>query len=398
MLFIPYATNCERSRFPLVTVLLIVLNVVILVMQFMAGPDRTTEVALVPAHPTALGAVMSMFMHAHPFHLAGNMLFLWVFGSTLEDRMGPWLYLALYLGGGICATLGHVASAWCFQTSALEVPVVGASGAVAALVGMFAVRFYQNKVRIFYLVGIFLFIRWGTFELGALWVVGFFLGENVLFGLLDLGGIGSGVAYWAHLAGLFFGIGAGLAIGLNHEASTEYESETARAFATVNDPGDQVRSLQGRVRANPNDIQSVVWLGREHAQAGRWDEAIQIWTSGLQKLLQEPPGERLLWFLDQAPEEYLRERTSPHLQYQTALALERAQQYDRALAWLDAVAQHPEAGESAELALLRKAAVHRDGLQNAESAAREYASFLERFPESRWSAQARQSWQELQAA
>ena len=72
-----------------------------------------------------------------------------------------------------------------------------------------SVRFYQNKVRIFYLVGIFLFIRWGTFELGALWVVGFFLGENVLFGLLDLGGIGSGVAYWAHLAGLVFGIGAG---------------------------------------------------------------------------------------------------------------------------------------------------------------------------------------------
>ena len=399
MFLLPYATDCERRRFPAFTLVLIVLNAAILGMQYAAGPEQTAAVALVPAQPTVLGAILSMFMHADPVHLAGNMLFLWVFGSTLEDRLGPWLYLGLYLGGGICAALGHIAVAWLFQTSALNSPVVGASGAVAALVGMFGVRFYRNKVRVFYLWGIFLFIRWGTFEVGALWAVGFFLVENLLFALLGLGGLESGVAYWAHLAGLLFGVGAGLVLGLNREASEEYETEELRAAFSppVEGPPGQAE-LRERVLRNPGDLQSVVWLGQTEMEQGRVGEAVDVWARGLQHLLLEPPGERLGWYLDQVNEGVLRTRLRPSVQYQTALALERAGQYERALSWLEAVAEHPEAEESAELALLRQASVRKEALEDTEGAARDYASFLERFPDSRWSEQARQGWEAAAAA
>ena len=133
--------------------------------------------------------LVSMFLHADLLHIGSNMLFLWVFGNNIEDRLGALRYLAFYAAGGVFATLGHV-----LVQPASTVPVIGASGAVAAVMGAYLVWFPDAPVRtliIFYLV-LFRDIR-ARWLLIAWFVLQFFTGAD------------SGVAWVAHVAGFVFG-------------------------------------------------------------------------------------------------------------------------------------------------------------------------------------------------
>ncbi|MBA3737459.1 MAG: rhomboid family intramembrane serine protease [Actinobacteria bacterium] len=138
-----------------------------------------------------------MFLHGGWLHLAGNMLFLWVFGNNVEDRLGRITFLLLYVLGGLAATGLQVA----FDPNS-AVPNVGASGAIAAVLGSYLVMF--PRARIHTLV-IFFFITFlelpATFVLLAWFVLQLFSGVG---GMGDQ--IGGGVAYWAHVGGFVFGL------------------------------------------------------------------------------------------------------------------------------------------------------------------------------------------------
>lgn len=135
------------------------------------------------------------FLHADWMHLAGNMLFLYVFGNSVEDRYGKVGYLFFYLAGGVIAGLGH---------SVLESsPVLGASGAVAAVTGAYLALFPLSYVTIFYW-----FFIIGTFEISSMLLIFFQIGQNILFQAMG----SSGVAYLAHLAGYGFGFAIGMGL------------------------------------------------------------------------------------------------------------------------------------------------------------------------------------------
>ena len=138
----------------------------------------------------------SQFLHADLFHLLGNMVFLWVFGNNVEDRLGKFGYLAFYLACGVFAGLGH----WLTSAS----PALGASGAVAGVTGAFFAFFPRTRITVFF--WLFLFIHF--FELQATVVVLFFFLKDVF--LYTTGH--SGVAYTAHLSGTVAGFGFGLAL------------------------------------------------------------------------------------------------------------------------------------------------------------------------------------------
>ena len=152
------------------------------------------------APPTVVTLFTSMFMHGGLLHLAGNMLFLWIFGNNVEDSMGPARYIAFYLAGGLVA-LG----AQTLVAPEAQVPTIGASGAVAGVLGGYALLY--PRARVITLVLIIFFI---TFvELPALLVLGFWFLFQVLAGAADLGGPiseGGGVAYFAHIGGFVFGL------------------------------------------------------------------------------------------------------------------------------------------------------------------------------------------------
>jgi membrane associated rhomboid family serine protease len=150
-----------------------------------------------PGKNIYLAVLYSMFLHGGLLHLGGNMLFLWVFGNNIEDRMRPLGYLAFYLAGGLAATLAHVA----LQPQS-TVPVVGASGAIAAVMGAYLVLF--PNAPILSIVPIFLFGL--MVEIEAKWLLGFWFISQFFISP------NSGVAWAAHVGGFVFGVAVALVL------------------------------------------------------------------------------------------------------------------------------------------------------------------------------------------
>lgn len=205
---IPLRDHIPTRRIPIINYLLIALNVLVYVFQFMLGPQENALVyqfALIPfqlTHSLSLGDISdiftSMFMHAGLAHIGGNMLYLWIFGDNVEDRMGRGRYLFFYLLGGLVASLTHIIT----NPSSL-VPTVGASGAIAAVLGAYLVLYPQSRVLTIIPLGFF--IRMTTVP--AAIVLGFWFVMQFFSGVLSLGGpdVG-GVAFWAHIGGFLTGV------------------------------------------------------------------------------------------------------------------------------------------------------------------------------------------------
>lgn len=149
----------------------------------------------------ALGTIFSsMFLHAGIAHLVGNMWFLWIFGNNVEDRLGHVPYLLFYLLGGIFAALAHWITA---SSTGTLIPTVGASGAVAVILGAYAVTYPNAKVR----CALFLFVIFFMVDLPALAVLGIWIAFQLVQGVVALqGGLDAGVAWWAHIGGFLFGM------------------------------------------------------------------------------------------------------------------------------------------------------------------------------------------------
>jgi membrane associated rhomboid family serine protease len=211
---IPIKDNIPTDRFPLVTVALILANIVVYVLatghggSLISGPDthELVKYGVSPysiTHPTGRtwGTVFtSMFMHASILHLAGNMLFLWIFGNNVEDSMGPVRFLLFYVAGGLAALALQVA----VEPNSMA-PTVGASGAIAAVLGGYVVLY--PRARVLTLVLIILFFT--VIELPAMAMLGLWFAEQAVFGavgLTDPTGGGGGVAYFAHVGGFAFGL------------------------------------------------------------------------------------------------------------------------------------------------------------------------------------------------
>jgi membrane associated rhomboid family serine protease len=149
-----------------------------------------------PDKSWALALLVSMFLHSGWLHLGGNMLYLWVFGNNVEDRLGRLPYLGFYLMGGIAADALQIA----FDPGS-TVPTVGASGAIAAILGAYLVLFPGARVRT--LVFLLVFVTW--IELPAVIVLAGWFFLQLFAGIGSVGEHGDGVAYWAHVGGFVFG-------------------------------------------------------------------------------------------------------------------------------------------------------------------------------------------------
>jgi membrane associated rhomboid family serine protease len=149
---------------------------------------------------TWLTVLSSMFMHGGLLHIAGNMLFLWIFGNNVEDSMGRPRFVLFYLLGGVAALAGQV-----LVDPSGTAPTIGASGAIAAVLGGYLLMYPRARV----LTVIFIIFFFTIIELPALLVLGFWFLQQAFFGAADLTnptGGGGGVAYFAHIGGFVFGL------------------------------------------------------------------------------------------------------------------------------------------------------------------------------------------------
>ena len=149
-----------------------------------------------PIHPY-LTLISSMFMHGGWGHLAGNMLFLWIFGDNIENRLGHSRYLVFYLLCGILASLSHVLFSYMTAQSTI-IPSLGASGAISGVMGAYIILFPKRKVNV-------LLLRF-VVAVPALVALGFWIGFQIISGFSMLSGGGDGVAYAAHIGGFFAGM------------------------------------------------------------------------------------------------------------------------------------------------------------------------------------------------
>ncbi|HTC62424.1 MAG TPA: rhomboid family intramembrane serine protease [Candidatus Saccharimonadales bacterium] len=150
--------------------------------------------AFIPAHQTFMGLIAANFLHGGWLHLIGNMWFLWLTGAVLEDTWGRMIYSAFYLIAGILAFQVHA-----MVNAGSFTPTIGASGAIAGLMGAFLVRFPKTKIEMGYL----LLFRFYKFKMAAYWLLPLWLLTEILYG--SVSGQSSGVAHWAHVGGFAFG-------------------------------------------------------------------------------------------------------------------------------------------------------------------------------------------------
>ena len=198
---IPLRDESRRpANFPIVTLFIIIINVLVFVRELSGGDAFVSQWSVVPADIVAghhwITIVTAMFMHGSWSHIIGNMVFLWAFGPEIEDAMNPGRYAVFYLAGGVVAMLAQVAAG-----PASTVPCLGASGAIAAVMGAFLVTYPRDKIRTILLIGWFARV---AFIPAALLIGVWFLVQLLSVGVVADVQSG-GVAYLAHIGGMVFG-------------------------------------------------------------------------------------------------------------------------------------------------------------------------------------------------
>ncbi len=216
---LPLRDNLPTDRFPVLTTVLIAINVVVLVWLFTLSPDGVREAELeygaIPYRLTHPGEAFpladvpwwvtiftSMFIHGSILHLAGNMLFLWVFGRRLEESMGRPRFIAFYLLSGIVAVYAQT-----LLDPDSTVPVIGASGAVAGVLGGYILLYPRARVlTLVFIVFFITFIEVPAMIMLGLWFVLQLIPAVGQVATAELASESGGVAYLAHLGGFLFGL------------------------------------------------------------------------------------------------------------------------------------------------------------------------------------------------
>jgi len=211
---LPFKDNIPTERFPVITVIFIAINIAVFLYELtldasgqldsffleygMTPYEITNGVSLVPrGFPEYLTLFTSMFLHGGWLHIAGNMLYLWIFGNNVEDSMGRFRFVIFYLGCGLLAGFAQIAI-----DPASDIPNIGASGAIAGVLGGYLLLY--PRARVTTLVFLVVFIT--VVQLPAIFVLLFWFLFQLFAGLSNLGNSGGDVAYFAHIGGFVAGL------------------------------------------------------------------------------------------------------------------------------------------------------------------------------------------------
>jgi membrane associated rhomboid family serine protease len=228
-----------------------------------------------------------MFVHEGFFHLFGNMIYLFLFGSCVEDALGRPKYIVFYIVGGLAAALVQIAGTPDHFTS--DIPFGGASGAISACMGGFLLLFHKTKIKFWYFILFFFRVFTGEFELFSWLVVSFWFLKDLVFAILNYSaeGAGGGVAFAAHSGGFVAGMGMialhKLFLKMRGEGEPQLENapaqfqvrrvthETANTY--VLDGGTQIGPF------TPSAILEMQNLGTLSEEAYYWQEGMPEWRA-----------------------------------------------------------------------------------------------------------------------
>ncbi len=401
----------QTQYYPIGTYSLVAMNLILFFFGAQLGDvtDLASRFGLTPAKFDFWALLTSIFLHFQPAHLMTNMLFLWLFGRKLERDVGPIQFLLFYIGSGFAASLLHMAIVFAFlPTNLANVPVVGASGAISGVLGMYAIRYRNDSISVpypsvsggghasqqhqiviahFQLPSVILFLVWLSLQavLGLAGIlVPYVVGRPS--GPFDLHGVG----YWSHIGGFVFGMAAAWATSTHGsgeaKAGNDKQVDDLRK-RTLAEIAERYNTL---ATAYPDDPFAHAELGRVRALLG--DQAGS--TAGYLKAIElyRDAGRRdeALCSVHEALRYWPETTLVPDVLFRLACHFESLGEYQQAanrFAWLAKVA---EGSPEAEMSLLKLGQVQLDKLNHPARAAEALERLLSEHPKSRWADLARQ--------
>jgi len=231
-LIFPYRVKNPWKAFPIATISIISLNVIIYILTSLSNYCLAADFDLIEPYCFEMGKsnvftiFSAMFLHADILHIAGNMLFLWVFSPPIEDRLGIPRYLAVYFATGTVGSL--LQGTIDLMAADKTLPGLGASGAVMGIMGAYWFIFSWSTVCVAYFIWLFYFIFRGVWQVKAFWVIGIYIALDLVQGILAEKGAG-GVANFAHVGGGAAGIALCLAMRVRRDSAQVSEAKATQA-------------------------------------------------------------------------------------------------------------------------------------------------------------------------
>lgn len=390
---LPFGNDRRTNRFPAVTYSLIAVNVAVFLWLLPLDHRSVMQsFGLIPVHPSVRAILTSMFVHADPFHLVWNMLFLWLFGPNVEDALGRLEYSIFYFGSGIAASLLHMFVSTSYTPTAADIPVVGASGAIAGILGVFAIRFYKTRIKIFYYLGIFFYpLKWGTFTVPALIGLEIWFFQQLFGGLIGiLHPETGGVAYWSHIGGMVFGAALAAALRMGLAGSQEYLITDAMDNLDHGATHGAAENLMAFLANDPDNAEAHGELAKIYALHGDANRALPHFKRSVDLHLSKGDRHKAVGRFTEMRHYFPNTQLDLRSQFQLARYLLEVNCPEPALQLFDELASTYPATPEGEMALM-KAGELAASLGNPLRSSAYYRRFIEQYPHSTYRAMVEKS-------
>jgi membrane associated rhomboid family serine protease len=332
----------------------------------------------------------AMVIHANLFHLIGNMLFLWIVGCNMEDDVGWKEFFLLYIISGIFASLFHK-----FAFPQSVVPCIGASGAIAGIMGAFMIKYFKTKIKFFYFVLIFLRPLIGTVSIYAYIVLPFWFFQQI-FGASWSGE--SGVAYWAHIGGFVFGAGISFlfkttGIAEKVEDSDYIEKSKFSADKVIENLNQSIGSPQTKdfdndllfliktVNKEPMNINAWISLGRAYYDKKNVQDSVHAFNTALQLSLESGYEGIIRQIYSEIKEKNILKKISRENIYNLANDFEKTQKFKDAIQLYGLYVRSFSDGVNRPHAIYRAYLIFRDKLNDPKMASMALSMLKREYPE-----------------
>jgi len=361
----------------------------------------------IPDNWSIFSAFSSIFLHGGWLHLLFNMLFLWMVGCNIEDRWGPWFFAAFYVVGGIVAS-GADAIARIDSVSA-NIGSIGASGAVAAVMGAFLLRYATTKIKFFYFLLAFIYPIRGQFKAPAYVMLPLWLLRELIFGSSDMP---TGVAHWAHIGGFLFGAAGGLILWVSglekkyfvprysieeeeHEVPEEYQR--AHQLMSEGKIEEAKNLLNGVVIQYAGYLPAMLTLSKIYAKEKNRAELVKVTEAIVKKSFSTDETHFAIEAFQRMSRTFPDASLAPIVQYRLASTLTSSGLYQEAvMAYRNLAAAYPQE-MLAQKSLLAAADMLADKLGMHQHAHQMYEYIVKYFPDTPVSQQARIGLNKVQA-
>ncbi|MGQ9455100.1 MAG: rhomboid family intramembrane serine protease [Armatimonadota bacterium] len=384
------------GRVPFVTLGIILMNCLA---TYLARRDMTfyetyvLSYGLIPEQFRVGRLLSSTFIHDGYLHLALNMSALYLFGREVERVMGKLEYIMFYVGACFAASLLHVVIVLYAMMPAYYAsrPMVGASGAVAGVMGIYAVRFHR---RIFRFAGVeisalLIIMTWLLFQL-VLGIVGLYRDIFLGIGVKQIG-------YWSHLGGFGFGIVVALLANMALDGERDYLTTQAKHSESEGNLLEAIQYHETLLRYEPDNANSHAEIARLWAILNEKEESLRHYLTAIELFIVNGKEEKAFPVSEEMIRFWPSAQLSPEMRFRLATYLEESGQPDRAVAEFQQITQQNPDCIEAEMSFLKAGHLQLRALGNPESARSTLEELLERYPNSDWGTYARQLLNEITA-